>query len=272
MSNGFFETLEIPLIAGRGFEPSDGAEAPKVVIVNHTLAKIYFDGEDPVGRRVRFSKFEPADLTIVGVVADSVHEDLRREVKPFLYRPLAQAPAGAATVYVRAVGSPDVLTRLLPAELAAVDPNLPMTEVRTMAESLSRTMRAERRLTGLLAAFGFIGLAIAALGLYGVLSYAVVRRTREVGVRRALGAQATDIAGMVARRGLVWVGTGALAGVGLAYAAHGLIEAALFGLEPTDLRAYAGSVALLLASAGFAAAAPALRASRIEPAEALRHE
>jgi predicted permease len=272
VSASFFDTLGIPLLAGRGFEPGDTAEAPKVVVVNHTLARIYFGQENPVGRQVRYSKDGPADMTIVGLAGDSAHDDLRSETKPFLYRPISQSPAEAATIYVRAAGSPDAIVRLLPAELAAVDPNLPMTAVRTLAESVERSLRRERRLAALLSAFGLLGLTIAAVGLYGVLSYAVARRTREMGLRKALGAQAAEIVAMIVRRGLAWVAAGALLGAGLAWAAGGLIEATLFGLAPADGRVYVGAGALLLAVASLAALLPARRAAAVEPAEALRHQ
>ena len=272
VSDAYFETLGIPLLAGRGFHASDTAESPKVVVVNQTLARVYFGDESPLGRGLRFSKSGPATMTVVGLVADNVHDSLRGEVKPFYYRPLAQAPVGTATVYVRAAGSPQAVAQLLPAEAAAVDPNLPMTRVRTLGEAVDRSLRFERRLAGLLSAFGFIGLAIAAVGLYGVLSYAVARRTREMGLRRALGARSLDLTAMLMRRGLAWVAGGAVAGAALSWAARGLIEATLFGLQPTDPKAYVAAAALLLAVAAFAAFLPARRAARIEPVEALRHE
>jgi len=272
ISNDYFITLGIPLLAGRTFAKTDTKEAPRVIVVNETLARLVAGDESAVGRRVRSSTIRPILFTIVGVVADNVHESPRDKVDPFLYLPVAQAPISRATVYVRAAGSPEAVTKILRAELAALDPYLPMTELRPMTESVSQSLRAERRLGAMLSAFGSIGLLIVAVGLYGVLSYAVARRTREIGLRKALGAQQADITGMVVRRGLVWVSAGMLVGAGLAWAARELIQATLFGLEPTDPTVYLGSGALLLAVAAFAAFLPARRAARIEPMQALRHD
>jgi len=272
VSEDFFSTLGIPLLAGRAFAATDTAGSPTVVIVNQALADAYFGDENPIGRRLRFSKFEPADMTIVGLVANSVQNGLRKEAEPFLYRPVSQAPVGRATVYARASGSPEAVTALFASELAAVDSNLPPIQVRTLSAAVDHSLRSERRLASLLTSFGALGLAIAAVGLYGVLAYAVARRRREMGLRKALGAQARDLTAMLVGRGLSWVAAGAVIGLGLAWAARGLIESKLYGLEPADPLAYVGAGAVLLSVAAFAALTPAWRAARIEPAEALRHE
>ena len=161
---------------------------------------------------------------------------------------------------------------MLRAELAAVDPALPMLDVRPLQEALDRSLRSETRLASLLSVFGILGLTLAAVGLYGVLSYMVARRTRELGLRKALGARPRDLAALLAGKGMSWTVLGAVVGAFLAWSARGLIASKLYGTEPGSPAVIASAVAVLLAVAAFSVYVPARRAAGVSPAEALRHE
>ena len=271
VSPRYFETLGVPLLAGRDFDGNDTAESPKVALVSKDLAGRLFGGASPLGRGVSFQTNGPFDITIVGVVADTKHDSLRRDPGGMLYLPLSQHEFAQVTVYLQTAGGVDA-AQVLTQELEAIDPQLPAFRIQTLGDRIDRSLRNERSLAGLLSGFSALGLALAAIGLYGVMSYAVSRRTREFGLRKALGARQTHLAALVLRGGSLWIAAGVVLGLGAAAAVTRLIERALFGIEPVDPPTYVLGAGFLLLVALIAALKPTLRASRVEPMQALRYE
>jgi hypothetical protein len=265
-------TLGIPLLAGRFLERTDTVEAPLVAVVSETLARHLFGSENVLGRGLKFSVNHESRWTIVGVVGDTKGDGLREETKPTLYLSYRQQTTEVAFLYLRTRGNAGAAAEMLREELRAVDPHLPVFGLRTMEEQIEFTLRDDRTLAGFLIGFGFAGLLLAAVGLYGVLAYGVTRRFRELGLRKALGARDAHLIRLVAASGARWVGAGLVIGCGLALALTRLLEQTLFGIEASDAGTYLFCAAFLALVAMLAAYLPARRAARIEPMEALRYE
>jgi putative ABC transport system permease protein len=270
---GFFNTLGVRLVAGRDFSPADGPEAPKVAVVNETFARYFFGEKDPVGRHFAFAR-EPARLMeIVGVVKDGKAASLREDPQRFLYRPYTQAEdRGGVTFYVRTAVEPAQLGGRMRDVVRRVDPTLPVTDLKTMRAQIRESLFVERLEAALSASFGFLATVLAALGLYGVMSYAVGLRTREIGIRVALGAGRRTVLLMVMKEVAMLAGLGVALGLPGGYGLGRLLEAQLFGLTARDPMTFAVATATLLLAAGLAAYLPALRATRVEPMVALRYE
>ncbi|HEX6631541.1 MAG TPA: ADOP family duplicated permease, partial [Gemmatimonadaceae bacterium] len=275
VSPDYFATLGIPLRSGRLFTASDAPGAPPVALVNEEMVRRYFDGRDPIGRRVTFG--DPADSssvwwTVVGVVGDVAQEGVTAKPYAQLYRPLAQSPRRGVFVVARTTVAPMAVASGARAALEAVDPELPLTSLMTMEERIGENLLRPRVNTLLLAVFAGIALALAAIGIYGVISYAVAQRTREIGIRMALGATAGDVKRLVVRQGM----TPALLGVALgavgALAATRLMASLLYGVTATDPLTFVVVALFLGAIALLAAYVPARRATRVEPVTALREE
>jgi predicted permease len=264
-------TMGIPLVAGRDLAPRDDETAPEVVVVNQTLARELFGAEDAVGRTLRFGENAPP-IAIVGVAADSKTETLGEAPHPFMYRSVYQSYQGAMTLVVRARGDARALAGPVGDILRRLEPELPVAEARTLAEQLDFALLPARLGRSLLGAFGLLGLALAAVGLYGLVAYAVRRRTHEIGVRMALGATRTDVVGLVTRETAVVVAIGLAIGLALALATTRLLAAVLYGVSPSDPLTFAGATLLLIAVAALASLLPARRAARVDPMVALRHE
>jgi len=274
-SPGFFKTLKIRLLAGRDFDDRDGAGAPKVGIVNQKFVKKYFGGADPVGRHVGMG-IDPGtktDIQIVGVVADTKYESMRDDVPYELYIPSEQKGfADGETVYVRTSGDPTNLFNTLRAEVRAVDASVPMYDMRTLDHQVEISLLTERLLSTLSSVFGCLATLLAALGLYGVMAFMVARRTREIGIRMALGAGQGSVVWMVLRETLTLAGIGVAIGLAGAYGVTRLIQAQLFGVEPTDLLTMAAASLGIAAVTTLAGYIPARRATGIDPMSALRWE
>ncbi|MGH7540421.1 MAG: ADOP family duplicated permease, partial [Gemmatimonadota bacterium] len=273
---GYFTTAGLPLRAGRDFEESDRAGAPLVAIVSEEMAERVWPGADAVGRRFNFSGPGRAMFTVVGVVSDAKRVDLREETSLFAYLPLAQHADAAAgdpmTLYVRTAGPP--LAAVAPAREAvgSLDPQVPVHDVMTLEERLAGVLMPQRLGRAVLTLFGGLALLLAVVGTYGVVAYSVSRRTREIGIRRALGAGRIEVVRAAAREGSRRVAIGLLLGAVATLLVTGGLSRFLYGVEARDPVAL-GLAASLLAAAGAAAClVPAARAGRIEPAEALRHE
>ncbi len=267
---GHFTTLRIDRLAGRDFTQADTDAAPRVAIVNQTLARLFWPGKQAVGQHVRILGDTESTLEIVGVVRDSTYVMVGESPKPFIYRPLAQAYSPRVTLLVRSAGEPATALSAIKREVGALDPALPLFSVSTLTEATSVSLLPARVAGALLGALGTFALALAALGIYGVLSFLVHARTREIGVRVALGASPGALTTMVFRQAMTWTVAGAAIGVLLALALTRFLQGFLYGISATDGWTFGSVTVLLVLVAGVAALVPALRASRLNPLVALR--
>jgi predicted permease len=276
ISPGFFPALKIPLLAGRDFTPADGSGASKVAIVNEQFSRFFFPGGNPLGRHLAFGAGDvKLDIEIAGVVHDSFHGDLREKVARFIYIPYLQdshAGSGRLEYYVRAVGNPVALTGNIRQTVRELDSNVPLHEVRTMKSAIAQSIYGDRMVAWLAVAFGTLAAGLAAMGLYGLVSYMVARRTSEIGLRMALGASPSAVLWLILRRSLTLISTGVVLGLALALAATRLVSSMLYGLEATNPLIFASATLLLAAVAALATYFPARRATRVDPMVALRYE
>jgi len=274
-SPGLFKTLKIPVLLGRDFNERDLDGAPKVGIVNQKFVKRYFGSADPLGRHIGMG-IDPGtklDIEIVGVVGDTKYENMREEIPEEFYMPFDQKGfADGATVYVRAQGDPTRVFNMLRAEVTAVDPMVPMDDLRTLDHQVQVSLLTERLLATLSSVFGFLATLLAALGLYGVMAFMVTRRTREIGIRIALGARHGSVVWMVLRETLTLAGIGLVIGLAGAYSATRLIQTQLFGVGPTDAVTIAAACLGIIGVTVLAGYIPARRATAIDPMRALRWE
>jgi putative ABC transport system permease protein len=269
----YFQTMKIPVLKGRGFTEQDKAGAAPVVVVNETFARKHWPGADPIGKRIRF--YGPLDkapwMEIVGLVQDVKHE-LNLEVTPEYYLPHAQDSWGSMVLVARTNVEPGSLAGQIRQQALAMDKDQPVFDVRTMQEvrSLSVTMYTFSSVT--LGIFAVVALVLAAIGIYGVMAFAVTQRTQEIGIRMALGARAVDVLKLVVKHGMMLAGIGVLVGVAGAWALTRFMEGLLFGVKPTDLLTFSAVSVCLLFAALLACYIPARRATKVDPLVALRHE
>lgn len=277
---GYFETMRMPVLQGRGIEAGDRTAAPGVAVVNRTLARQAWPGEEAIGQRLLMGGGATDSVwrTVVGIVGDVRHRGLDAEPRPEIYLPHAQFPAGTGTplrtlrVVLRTEGDPAALAAPLRAAVAELDADIPLTEVQTMEEALG-VWAAERRLTMLVVAgFALLALALGAVGVYGVVAHLVTQRTREIGIRIALGAVPREILGLVLSQGVRLAGLGIAVGLLGALAASRLLTRLLFEVEPTDTATFVATAAVLALVAVAASLIPAARAVRTDPVDALRSE
>jgi predicted permease len=272
---GYFRTMGVALARGRDFGASDGPGAPGVAIVNEAFARRYWPGQDPIGKTLRLgSRGRPAaePFTVVGLARDGKYVTLGEEPKPFFYVPFLQLYEAEAVLHVRTQGDPRALVAALRREVQALDPSVPIYDVKTMTDHLGVALLPARLAAGLLGAFGVLAIVLAALGLYGLMAHSVSQRTRELGIRMALGARAADLLSMVLGQGLGLTGLGVAAGLPLAFAVTRLAANLLYGISPTDPLTFTGIALLLAATALLASYVPARRATRVDPIVALRYE
>ena len=277
VSKDYFATMGIRLMDGRLFDDRDAQGGPPVVIINKSMAMTFWPNQNPIGRRVRPSGARDAPwVTVVGVVDDVKNAGLDRPAGTELYLPYRQAEAlGVSDMYVlmRAqTGNPRSLAGAVREQLNELDPTLPLADVRMMDDVLERAQARPRFLTLLLTLFSVVALAIATVGIYGVVSYSVARRTKEFGLRMVLGAQGGDVLGLVMKQGAGMVLVGLAAGLVTAFALTRLMASLLFGVAPTDLATFASVTAVLAAVALAACYVPARRATRVDPMQTLRYE
>jgi predicted permease len=274
-STGYFATLGVPVILGRDFTDRDVLGSPKVGIVNQRFVDRYFGGRSPIGMHLGMGG-DPGtktDIEVIGVVRDTRYEGLREEVPYQLYRPYRQMDfVQGMTVYARSNADTAAVFTAMRQAVQQVDANVPVYKVRTLAQQLDKSLMSERLLASLSGVFGALATLLAAIGLYGVMAYMVVRRTREIGIRMALGAAGGSVIWLVMREVLVLAGCGVAIGVTAAWASTRWISAQLFGITPTDVATMIAAALGIAAVAAISGYLPARRAVSIDPMIALRCE
>jgi putative ABC transport system permease protein len=280
VSAGYFHTLRIPLVRGREFGSQDTAASLPVVLINQAMVRRFWPGDDPIGKRLRIDMVNEPLREIVGVVGDLRHNRYDREAQPQVYVPYVQHPLVSQrrwveslltmTFVVRFAGDP--LVPALRAAVADVDRNLPIFNLKTLDEYVAEQLWQPRHTMTLLAIFAAIAVVVAMTGVYGIMAYAVARRTHEIGIRIALGASRADVLRLVIARGLLLVALGVAIGMAGSFALTRLLKALLWGVSPTDPLTFAVVIVTLLTVAMLACYLPARRALDIEPTIALRYE
>jgi predicted permease len=278
----FFETLGIPIIAGRAFGPQDTAASPKVGIINQSLAKTRFPGQDPIGKRFLIGghnsdghggKLTTDLVQIVGVCGDSLYTNLREQPPPQFFIPYVQQDeVGGMTYEIHTVVEPEAILPSLRNVVQQMDPDLPLMNVRTQDQQIAMDLQEERLFVTLTSGFGMLALALACVGIYGIMAYSVANRRNEIGIRMALGAQPGQVRGMILRESTWLAGAGIVAGVAATLLLTRLVKSMLYGIEPYDPPTVVGGILILLAVAMAASWIPARRAARVQPMDALRHE
>jgi macrolide transport system ATP-binding/permease protein len=265
----FFETIGIPFVAGRDFSEQDKAGGPSVVIVNEEFARRYYGG-NAVGKRLKYRSEEFSE--IVGVVRTAKYRNVHEQPLPFVYIPLGQDFQPDMTLVVRTAGDPLVLAGSLRSEMLALNKDVPVFSVQTMSELIGGQLAADRMIAVLLSIFGAGALLLAAIGIYGVMAYSAAQRTREIGIRIALGAERRDILKLIIGQGIFLISIGAGLGLALALAATRVLQSLLFGVSATDPLTFGSVVLVLVGVALLACYLPARRATKVDPLVALRYE
>jgi len=269
---GYFEAMGIPMIAGRPFETGDSPDGERIAIISRTLADQHWPSGSPIGQTLLYGDpKEPNEAMVVGVVGDIQHEGIANTVRPHIYRPLAQVPVRRRFITVHAANDPASLAAPIRQALRAVDANLPLS-IRPMNEIIVENTFTWSIGSAFLGVFGSMALMLAALGIYGVISYSVARRRREIGLRMALGASGGQIRSVIVGEGLKLTGIGLVIGLVLALGVGQLMASLLFGISPFDPVTLGGVLTLFLAVALVASVVPAFRAARVDPLGVLKSD
>lgn len=268
----YFQTVGISLLKGRDFNETGAEDSPLVVIVNETFSSRHFGGTEALGKRVSLDGAQGPWREIVGIVRDSKYLTLGEAATPFAYLPLAQNHETGMTLLVRTRGAPSDLAAQVRQAVQSLEPNLPLTSVRTMNELIGNSLYAARMGAVLIGVFGMLALLLAAVGVYGVMAYSVSQRTREIGIRMALGAQRSDVLKLVLREGMTLVAAGAALGLIGALVMSRLLVSFLYGVSPVDRATFVATAAVLAVAAFAANLIPARRAMKVDPLVALRYE
>ena len=272
VTENYFRAMGIPLVAGRIFSERDNAEAPRVIILSASLARQLFPDEDPLGKEVWVPGPGKETPKVVGIVGDIRHKGLDQAVTPQVYVPYQQNPSGTMAFAIRSAGDPGVILKQAREQVWEIDGELPVYDAETMEQRLAASITPHRFSLTLLSTFALLSLVLAAVGVYGVIAYAVARRTHEIGIRMALGAGRRDVLRLLVGQGMRLVTVGILAGLGGAWGLTRLMKSLLFNVSATDPMTFAGAAALLVVVALLACYVPARRATRLDPLTALRHE
>jgi predicted permease len=274
----FWETMEIPLLAGRAFTKQDDARAPRIAVVNQSFAREFFPNESPIGKRFTFDPKKPDEYEIVGLVKDAKYRRQRDDAPPTTYLPWRQnlRDMERATVEMRFTGDPSATIAAVRQAMREVDEKLPLTDIKTQVEQADETLRMERLFARIVTLFGLLAQQLASIGLFGVLAYAVSQRTQEIGIRMALGASQNDVLKMLIKQGMTLSVIGVALGLGGAYALTKYLESwiqlsnMLYGVKPTDPMTYGMTAVFLTLVASIACYLPARRATKVDPMIALR--
>jgi predicted permease len=275
----FLETMGVPLLYGRTFGPHDNTTSPRVVVVNQTFANQYFPNQNPIGKRFTFDTSKPDEIEIIGVCKDAKYTSQRDEVPPTVYSSFRQErPMSSAVFEVRAATDPASITGSVRSVVREIDANLPVMNIKTQVEQADETLSMERLFAKLLTLFGILAQQLAAIGLFGVLAYMVSQRTREIGIRMALGADRASVLRMIVRQGMTLAVLGVVLGLAGAYVLTKYLESwiglskMLFGVKVSDPLTYGVIAVLLTVVAAIACYIPARRATKVDPLIALRYE
>jgi predicted permease len=271
ISPDYFRTLEIPL-RGRDFTERDNKDDSRLAIVNETFARRFFSGRDAIGRRFNFSGPDKPYWEVIGVAADGKYNSLGEDPKAAFYRPLLRDYNTSVTLVARTVGDSRSVLAALRSELQRLDPTLPLYNVQTLTEHMSVPLFPFRMAATVLGSFGVLAIVLAAIGIYGVMSYVVAGRTREIGVRIALGAARRDVLILIIKQGMTLAAIGLGIGLLIAFGVAQLLAKLLFGVSPVDPLTFAGVSLLLALVAALACYIPARRATKVDPMVALRYE
>ena len=273
---GYFETMRIPLVAGRLFDERDGVKGAPTILIDRTFANRYFPGENPIGKHIRVEEgddvFDHSMREVVGVVGDIKRKGLTAEAEPQYYLPFAQAVITNPPLVVRTSGDAAAVQAAIRGVVREIDKSVPVYQASTLEDYISKSTAQPRFQTLLLTGFAGMALILATIGLYGLLSYMVVQRTLEIGLRMALGAQRSDVLGMILRRGLTLALIGVGVGLAIAVAITRLISGMLYGIRPTDPLTFAATAGLFLLVSIAASSLPAYRAARMDPMKTLREQ
>jgi putative ABC transport system permease protein len=275
ISPSYFHSLNIGLRDGRELKDSDGSQTLPVAVVSNSLAQRYFPGENAIGRKIKVGAQEDTDsqwMTIVGIVDDVHYSWINKELSPTLYRSYRQAPPRYASLVLRTHGDPTSFTAAVRSQIAAVDPDLPISDVKSFHSVITESIVGISYVAAMMGVLGIIALVLASLGIYGVMSYSVGERTHEIGVRMAMGASANDIQKLVLGRGTLLTVLGIAIGLPLAFALANALSGLLFEVKAADPTAFVGLPLILAAVSLLASYLPARRALRVDPIVALRHE
>jgi predicted permease len=273
ISAGFFETMGMSMRVGRAFSDHDTTQqAPKIAIVNETAARKLFPNESPIGQHVGSSVETAGQAEIVGVLRDAKYDSVRDPVPPTMYVPYIQARLPSAVFHVRTAGDPAGALGAIREAVRQTDPLLPVTGVTTQTEQVDKRLTQERAFAQAYTLFGVLALLLASVGLFGLMSYSVVRRTNEIGIRMALGAQRADVLRLVMRESMILVVVGVAIGLVAAIGASRLVATLLYGLAATDAGTMIGAMLVLVAVSAVAGYLPARRAARVDPLVALHYE
>jgi predicted permease len=270
---GYFSTMGIALIAGREFTRRDDATAPPVAVINESMARYFFGQKNAIGLHLGMGRGGKLGIEIVGVVRDGKYRNLREQPERTVYFPWTQDPGiQDVTFFARGAGDAAALGGELRGAVAALDPNLPVYGLKTMQTEIDDSIYIDRMIAALSSFFGGLATLLAAIGLYGVMAYSVARRTREIGLRMALGAERGHVVWLVMREVTLLAGIGVAVALPIAYGLGRAVNSQLYGVQPADFAVLAGGTLLLSLVAGVAGYVPARRASRVDPLVALRYE
>ena len=274
-SPGFFGAAGMEVVTGRALSVTDGPDAVSVAVVNETFVRIFLAGLNPIGQRFTWGSADAEDpgwITIVGVAGDARRSGLDQAVRPSAFLPMAQDPRPRMEVLLRTAGDPLGIVSAVRAAVAAIDEQLPLTRVRTLEQAMAEQLAQRRFVTWLLGVFAASAVALAGVGIFGVMAYVVGQRTREIGIRIALGAERSEVLRRVMGEGMAHAGMGLVLGTLAAFGLTRYVRSQLFGLEPTDPATFVGAATVLLAAAALACLVPARRAAAVDPMVALREE